>query len=142
MGSATAGLVFVIVVVVIAIVCFRYWLFREEGFKAGFGGCSCLPQSFPPPLWAELCSSSHRVKDWTGHTWVPEQGSCGRIVPLLPQHELGSAQAPAMRSAQLGHLLPLHLGWRDGSAHRPSLCAARRKALWHWLAVLGLGSWQ
>lgn len=53
-GSATAGLVFVIVVVVIAIVCFRYWLFREEGFKSGFGSCSCLPQSFPPYLWAEL----------------------------------------------------------------------------------------
>lgn len=52
-GSATAGLVFVIVVVVIAIVCFRYLLFREEGFKSGFGDCSCLPQSFPPSLWAE-----------------------------------------------------------------------------------------
>lgn len=31
MGSATAGLLFVIVVVIIAIVCFRYWLCREEG---------------------------------------------------------------------------------------------------------------
>lgn len=51
MGSATAGLVFVIVVVVIAIVCFRYWLFGKEGFEAGFGGCSCLLQSFPPHLW-------------------------------------------------------------------------------------------
>ncbi|NWH28039.1 EPHB3 protein, partial [Grus americana] len=30
-GSATAGLLFVIVVVIIAIVCFRYWLCREGG---------------------------------------------------------------------------------------------------------------
>lgn len=48
MGSATAGLLFVIVVVIIAIVCFRYWLCREEGVRDGFGDCSCLPSSFPP----------------------------------------------------------------------------------------------
>lgn len=35
MGSATAGLVFIIVVVVIAIVCFRYWLGIPQSCQGG-----------------------------------------------------------------------------------------------------------
>lgn len=38
---------------------------------------------------------------------------------LLPQHQLGLCPGSCHPlSAQLGHLLPLHLGWRDGSACR------------------------
>lgn len=43
-GSATAGLVFVIAVVVIAIVCFRYQLWRRKGVSPRLG----VPQGLVP----------------------------------------------------------------------------------------------
>lgn len=140
MGSATAGLLFVIVVVIIAIVCFRYWLCREVGFRAGFGGCSCLPQSFPPYLWAELWQLQPESKG----LGLPHVSTAARV--LVRGLCISASPAPA---GALPRLLPSSLSTtRPSSPIAPRvegwLCtqAAGGEALWHRLAVLGFGIWQ
>lgn len=138
MGSATAGLVFVIVVVVIAIVCFRYWLFREEGPKLGLGVAHVCHRAFPLTCGQSSGNSSHRVKDWTGHAWVPEQRSCGEDCASASPAPIwlcpGSCHA-CSTTRPSPPIAPWVEGW---------LCiqAARGKALWHRLSLLGFGSWQ
>lgn len=127
MGSATAGLLFVIVVVVIAIVCFRYWPCREQGCRAGFGGCSRLQ--------AELQQLQSRSEGLDVLHGGPAGGPCvpasqhqlwalpGLLLPSLSTAGLSSPTAPQAEVALLA-------GCRRGSS------------LWLRLPVLGFGSWQ
>lgn len=127
MGSATAGLLFVIVVVVIAIVCFRYWPCREQGCRASFGGCSRLQ--------AELQQLQSRSEGLDLLHGGPAGGPCvpasqhqlwalpGLLLPSLSTAGLSSATAPQAEVALLA-------GCRRGSS------------LWLRLPVLGFGSWQ
>lgn len=102
MGSATAGLLFVIVVVVIAIVCFRYCLRREQGCRAGFGGC-LRPQAELQQLQSESegldllhvgpaggpCVSASQHQPWALPGLLPSSlSTAGLSSPTAPQAEI------------------------------------------------------
>ena len=114
MGSATAGLLFVIVVVIIAIVCFRYRLCREGGVGAGLGGCSCLPGAFPL-----ACGQSSGSSSLSEGLDLPRVGMRAWVL-----REGGASASPAPVGA-LPRLLPSSL-----STTRPSSPIAPRAEGW------------